>query len=541
MVYEKFYERETIDMFKSLKLAKPFIKTFPNLTHLLAIIQDIPTAKIWYINHFIQIQINEDVSYENINANFCFGDFINPFIKCPFLKTEKISKRLMQDYDISLYSMISRCIDVGQYLCVPVDWFYIPCSDSYQINHVAHELLISGYDTETGEIEITDFFKNGHYSTERCSIEFVEQAFDNLPPKFCLLDDYIFSFELNELNYSFNVELAVELLSDYFYCKNPHMKFNFISKYFDLMSEDLFVFGLNTYEVFVKHVDKFIEGSIANLDVRSFYVLHQHKEVLKYLFEFIYEGGYIFNDKFIIDFAEVLKQVDIIKNLVLKSNIIFNIKTLELIKKKLLQIQTIERGVFQCVLDNIQKKPRLHRQDKGKAYFNSVEFKSIDTDTKGDWIETYGSICYDIFIESKKHDDIKVLYYNFIEKIWNKEANSQLALQMTTTQCYRIAMCRFFKRNAYIDILIQSDKMYYLSIYILDICSIQRDFEIKFFDGDSNMEILSVPLKVYEDGVYFKFAIKGHIRVEFVNHISNIGVVSGVFFDDVTNIVDIVQ
>lgn len=57
-------------MKKCLKLADPFTKTFPNLTHILAIIQDIPSAKLWYINNFIQIQVNEDASYPNLNVSF---------------------------------------------------------------------------------------------------------------------------------------------------------------------------------------------------------------------------------------------------------------------------------------------------------------------------------------------------------------------------------------------------------------------------------------------------------------------------------------
>lgn len=518
-------------MMKHLRLAEPFTKTFPNLTHVLAVIQDIPSAKTWYINNFIQFQINEDASYSNLNANFCFGDFINPFIKCPFIKTEIISKRFLDDYQISLYSIITRSIDLGQYLCIPVDWFYLPCSECYQKKHIAHEILISGYDSESKEIEISDFFGNGHYSTERCNIKHLIEAFDLLPPKPCLLENYILILNAVEFNYSFNIELAIELISDYYYGRNSNFKFNPISKYFDFLSDELFVFGLNIYDVFLNYIDKAIEGSILFLDLRSFHLLEQHKVVLAELFKYIYKNGYIANDSFMVNFCDIFEYVSIIKKLAVKFNISFNKKTLQSIKDYFIKVQNLERQVFKYVLDNIKKKPRLHIKSNEVKCSNSVFFVGIDNETKGNWVSLYGKAGYDIFFEKKECDYIQLLYYNWIEKIWNRESDSQLALQSTKSHMQRTAMCKFFKKEAYIDVLITNNRTYEMGLYILDACSLERNFEIRFLDGDSDIEIMKIPVNVFADGIYIKFKVTGHIRIEFINHISTLGVISGVFFN----------
>ena len=518
-------------MMKHLKLDVPFIKTFPNLTHVLAITQDIHSAKTWFINNFIQLQINEDVSYSNLNANFCFGDLLNPFIKCPFIKTEVISKEFIEDYRITLYSIIKRSVDLGQYVCIPADWFYIPNSEYYQKKHIAHEVLISGYDSENGEIEISDFFRNGYYSTERCAIENLTEAFNLVPSKPCLLENNILILSVKAFNYSFNIEFAIQLLSDYCYGRNSNFRFNPISKYPDFLSDDVFVFGVNVYEVLLKYIDNVIEGKVVLLDTRSFHLIEQHKVVIANFLNYICENGYIAKSTLTDEYEKVVKYTSIIKKLVLKYNILSDKNILQSIKKYLVNTKNVERQVLKYVLDNIRKKPRLYRKNNESENNNSAVFLGIDNETKGNWRYLYGKSGYDILFEKKECEYIRLLYHNWIEKIWNKASDSELALQSSDLGMQRVEMCNFFKKEAYIDVLITNGRTYVMSLYILDACSMERNFELRFFDGDTDLEIMKFPVKILAEGIYIKFKVSGHIRIEFINHIPTIGVISGVFFD----------
>ena len=260
----------------------PIATSFPYLTHILAIIQDIPNSITWYINHMIQLQINYDETFSSSNLSITFGDQINAFIKCPFIKTEILDKTFLRRNNISIYDFIVDCINNNKYICMPLDWFYLSCSTHYQKAHIEHEVLIYGYDKNSHDIYVADFFQDGTYSFCQCKLKELIYAYDYEQNKSCLLEDNIYIMKKIEEIYSFNINIAYDILNDYYYGLNSNYRFLPITRYMDFLSEDSFRFGLNVYSILIDYIN-FSYKNEKELTTRSFHVLYAHKIIIKKL------------------------------------------------------------------------------------------------------------------------------------------------------------------------------------------------------------------------------------------------------------------
>lgn len=108
-------------MMKHLKLAVPFTKTFPNLTHVLAIIQDIPSAKFikglydlkGHFNVFSFCKLKDDhyFDFDVKKIIMLLEDYINA--RSSFVNPSGIFKKNPENfyYGISVYDGLARNIE----------------------------------------------------------------------------------------------------------------------------------------------------------------------------------------------------------------------------------------------------------------------------------------------------------------------------------------------------------------------------------------------------------------------------------------------
>lgn len=510
--------------YKELYWKRPEITSYPNHANVLALINQFENGEIWFWNHFLQLQINGG-SYETMHLDFCVGDINNMLFNCPFIDYDMVEAAAFTEDLDGLYDKIISYINQGVYVYIPVDWYYIPAYEKYASTHNAHDILVLGY--ENDEFIVADFFKHFIYQKQRCKVKDFIKACQYGRQIHRILNK-VFLIKTEDKEYSFDIHIVRKLLGDYLRGSNSNYCFLPIKYYRDFLNDDIFLFGINAYDKLIGYLKEY-EGQIL---ARPYYILYNHKIVICNVVNYLVQNGYLSYGEHLIQNAYKLrKRAEFLKNMILKYNVSGKEKALEKCILTLQEIRESEKVLIGEILERMKDTPSLEWNITDRKIPNAACFSGIDRVTGGTWVNRYGSIGYDVFKERCMPSEINLLYYNFIYKEWNlsPEESNQLAVVLKKEE-KKVEVCRFFAKNAYIDIIVQSECM--LSLYIYAHYTYERDFLIMAEDGDSGIELCRYRVKASNEGLYVNFIISGHVRVKFENNRVEGGVISGVFFSE---------
>ena len=229
----------------------------------------------WYYNNFIQVFSNtESNGYVEINYledRDCYIEIAD--VVClgyHLLKNEK-----------SILEFIIEKINMGYYLVMNVDEFYLPNKEEYQKNHFVHSSLIYGYDNNTKCLkaigfnnqrlfteltfeysQFTDAYENGkiHYKKDApwCDWSAVQLIRPN-------------SFEGE---FPFSITRFINELEQYLFSKSDLRRL-YAFEYQPEQTE----FGIKVYDVFVKNLSNLLDGNMT-IDYRAVHLLSEHKKCL---------------------------------------------------------------------------------------------------------------------------------------------------------------------------------------------------------------------------------------------------------------------
>jgi len=154
-----------------LPVTYPMITSYTHYANLLSILCNKKETEGWIYNNFINLWGTE---YED-DFFIRFGPW-DIRKNCPFVDTSYIDEFFIANTFKSITDYIISAIQLGYYVYINYDQFYIPLSNLYLKHHSIHHLFIYGYNKTDKEFYIADFFANGKYSYGSASFEDVQRS-----------------------------------------------------------------------------------------------------------------------------------------------------------------------------------------------------------------------------------------------------------------------------------------------------------------------------------------------------------------------------
>lgn len=367
-----------------LDWTRPFITSFPQHANLFSIISNNPSSFPWIYNHYIQLRINQKACH-TANLDFCTGDNWEMIKRCPFLDVYSQPLSKINNTYSSIIDFIIESIDLGLYVILPIDWFYINLSDAYHKWHINHDLLCFGYDAEKEILHVADFFTNLQYNHYICTYKEIRNSYENIDfSRYCIINSiYTLKLHLNQ-PYKFDVELFSVLLDDYLLSRNSNKHF-YPVKNQDFLDEQSFSYGISIYEELV-HLLTCHLSSKHKIPIRPFHVLYDHKILLEHTFSYLSQEGFYLSDDSISAFHQLVKKALVIRDKLIKYNITGKTNIINECINKLIDIKEQEIKILTHAKSNITQTPsiKIFRGEEwslSNTYWNKVVEKDSITYT----------------------------------------------------------------------------------------------------------------------------------------------------------------
>ncbi|PYG85757.1 hypothetical protein LY28_03177 [Ruminiclostridium sufflavum DSM 19573] len=230
--------------------------------------------KPWYYSNFIQI-----FSYTNergyIELNYleprdCASEILDMIcLGFPLLKHVN-----------NIIDYIIENINMGYYLVINVDEYYLPNKWACNKIHFIHPSLIYGYDNQTQQLKAIGFNQNIFQEITFDYSQFSE-AYDNgkIHYKNSAPWSEWSAIQLMrpknfEAEYPFSLENFIRELKNYLFSTGDSKKL-YSFDYHDSQVE----YGFRVYDVFIKSLEDLLQGSITS-DYRAIHLLAEHKKCI---------------------------------------------------------------------------------------------------------------------------------------------------------------------------------------------------------------------------------------------------------------------
>lgn len=271
-----FFGRDNLERIIRLPVRKPIVAHLPQSSAILAILGNKKHEYDWIMANFINIRVG---------PSWKFDDFYrrDMWYNCYYIQDNSISRDFMQLlYDDVIYFLINL-ISNGYYAFLTLNRKNIK---AYNVDwDTRHPVLIYGYNLETSEFYIADFFSRRHYEFQTASFEEIRQAnqydereFDWYPFKlqrfFKIKPGYQYRFELNEITTKLIDYYNSEDMDagSYYQFQTSDMEEKL---YFDDFAAYNMQYGLNCYDTAIKLAG---EGK---LWTRLCYLFFAHKVLME--------------------------------------------------------------------------------------------------------------------------------------------------------------------------------------------------------------------------------------------------------------------
>ncbi|MFF2885484.1 hypothetical protein [Paenibacillus sp. NPDC057967] len=270
---------------------KPDIVSYSSHAKILSILATDDCFKGWFHSNYIHMCCPKDFKSGNgIHLDFYMGpakDFTFYPIH-PWLFSQVIKKDLINGMTNNITEFVIQCIDLGYYVDIHLDQYYLPKDDEYGAEpvHFYHDTLIFGYDREQRTFDIlgyTPFFR-----AETVSFEQLDQAYRNCPVERWYSVFYLYSYkpmpDARRSREGLDVPLIRDSLESYLGSPNISRQFAMI----EFEHRDL-VYGMETYSYLRKNYGT---GEYWG-DIRPMYALWEHKKCMLQRMEVLHERGYL--------------------------------------------------------------------------------------------------------------------------------------------------------------------------------------------------------------------------------------------------------
>lgn len=303
-----------------LPINNPLITTYTQHAHLLSILSNYENSYGWIYSNYIQLYMNKNFKHNWGDFYFPFPYELRPSDTCKWILSQKINRDYVDAKWESIFHFAIESINAGQYMHVMLNYYFVPFSERYLKMNLHHDILIYGYDMSRKTLYVSDFFKFGKYSSEELSHSDLIRAYNayNVTNNPDYLNKMIYLYSFNEkCDYKFDINNIINSIKSYLHGTIP--------EYWDLYNmenKDNIVFGMQIYETMNNYVAARISYNPAELDLRPFQLLSDHKSMMRLRFRYLSEKGYYMaSDSMINNLSEIEMQMKKLINIILKCKI----------------------------------------------------------------------------------------------------------------------------------------------------------------------------------------------------------------------------
>jgi len=294
----------------------------------------------WIFNNFIQIR------YAHAWGIFTFDSHQFLLRTCPGVIYHSLPQDIViNKWGKSLRDVITESIDMGYYLFIHADRYYMDSTDSYQRKHFKHELLVYGYDLKHNLIYIADNLEDGKFIQSSCSLDELEEGYWSMSSEDDFWKEIRFLKPSENLNGVIHVEQIISGMENYLNS----------SETFDLVREQKYDFGMQAIERVSTDIENATHAG-EKLDIRVFHLLYEHKIIMELRLIYLMENEFIDSDMSFMEFSTDLKQdYLILRNMVLKYNITRDVCALVKISERLQENLMKEKAFISSFITRLQQ------------------------------------------------------------------------------------------------------------------------------------------------------------------------------------------
>jgi len=331
----------------------PFIDNYPTHANTLSILLNYEETEDWIYNNFVNIWVMFEKNGQLEKFEHTGTVLYN---HCPYLKIYDIPRYIVKKKYDTFADFIIDSIDNGNYLNVSYDPYFIPHTEAYQSWHQEHSIFVYGYDKESMQFYVADFFKNFKYSYELVSFDQMNEAMDS--SIFEEIDQLFHTLHYQNVQYTFDIHLFLKDLNNYLCSERTILNYEISSLNYDeyIRIKDGYVFyGIYCYEALINELRKIEQDENIYIDLRRWHFLHSHKVIATKRLFFLEEKGYIKDiNKLLPIFEEIEKECLIMENVLIKVHITKNKGALDRIRKRLEYVREIETIALNELINEIK-------------------------------------------------------------------------------------------------------------------------------------------------------------------------------------------
>lgn len=326
-------------MFKTLPFEMPPITSYPSHAFPLSVLSTTNEYLPWLYSNYIQVYYDPD----KILFDFYMVDALND-LYCPFLSIKQVPRDLVNKCSPKgICNFLIDCINLGYYIFIFLDEYYIRSSMAYNKVHFDHMILIYGYNREKKYFNVSGFFKNWKYHTSTASFNEIKMAYYNLQkPQAWNQELRLLRLNSEIPKYVFDIRRIKNYLNDYL---NSTNNYDHNSVYYDPVPVNR-IYGLKTIEGLTNYIDFLKQYGQDNIEIsiKTFHVLYDHKKLMLKRIQYLIDQGFLKNGKYI--YNKYLKCTHIackIRNVMIKYDIIRDSRILERIDEYLKKLYLLEK------------------------------------------------------------------------------------------------------------------------------------------------------------------------------------------------------
>ena|GEM_PF-2579709 len=348
-----------------LPFQNPIITTYPQQTNVIAITSMHEEFGPWFHSNFIQLKCSRKPGALDL---LIYPDNLQRV--CPLLDYQVLNRESLHQWFPNIIDFIMKCIDDQYYFHATVNSYYIPPVEAfYRKAHRFHEILIFGYDAEAKVLFGADFFHLGKYECKAIPFDEFEDAYssvdvhnngqvDTVHFVSTELNNHLSQIEIIKYKasshfhtkklYALDLSNIIDLLDDYLQSRNTSQKYAVFENAADG------IYGMQVYDMLVKHLEGIVAGEIEYCDVRSFQILLEHKRCMVFRVQYLIEQGIYNDEKQLLDRLKNMEFLAIkIRNYALKFAFFKNDTLLQQLLSELHQFVPLEKEVLQELLDDL--------------------------------------------------------------------------------------------------------------------------------------------------------------------------------------------
>jgi len=339
-----------------LPLMQPPVIGFVHHAYPLSILLNNPASIPWLHSNYIQLCYDPEHDASALAFNFYHynypysGQYVSPY-----LYNIWFSKRMIVDHS-SLESFVKDSIDRKFHVYVYLDEFYVPNRFSHKHGiHLAHDIMISGYDDRTREYAISGYDENGTFRLSKVSFEQAELGFRPSEHLYKDFHDNVQLFSENESDWQFRIEPVIELLKDYVLSRDTSLRCG-IRRH---GRKD--VFGIRVYALIERYAED-IQAGRRPLDIRPFHLLWEHKRLMQDRIRYLADNGWLRHDAHLIEaYGRVERLAFEIRGHAIKASTSGDNRFLETVSSDLRLTAELETEALSLLIDQLENRNSRNR------------------------------------------------------------------------------------------------------------------------------------------------------------------------------------